>query len=345
MNKKQKLATAFLLCLVPTFCNNTFGQIFEDTKEQDIIRKLEAEVADLRNALVASNIELEEFRRAKKAPKMVQVYALQNVSARDAVKTLSELKLDGEAKFASDDRTNSLIVSSKGDTQKVIGAIIEQIDSKARDADMTTRSYKVSRKVADSLAEVLRNTLSQSRSRFSYSNNGMLVVQAKDRDHLRITELINEFVESEKKAPAKSKTVRVVWLVDGLEQPAKMPKDMRPVIDELEAMGVENLGVASQSLIRTSASSEFDLTCKALLEEPCDLSIQGTITQENLMNLTIQAIQQSKVTGPTRGRTAASHLAAINTAIVFSPGHPVVLGISPIGKRTSVFVVTVNEGN
>lgn len=347
MNKHPHYWATILLCWVAVSCGSAFGQVFEE--ESNLIGRLKTEIAKLRDQLSASNIEIDVLRKqarefAKNKSKIVRVYALQHVAALEAAKTLTELKLDGEARFSADERTNSLIVSSNDQTQQIVQAVIERLDSKARDTEMTTRSYKVSTSAIEALAEVLNTTLAQSRGRFSYSHNGMLVVQAKERDHARVANLIREFVESEKNAPSRSKTVRVIWLVDGLDNPAKTPRDLEPVIKELEAMGVENLGVASQSLMRTSEGTEFDMKCKASLEKLCDLSIQGMITQENKMTLSIHATERNEANyGGDRGgkRLVTSELATLNTSISFSPAHPVVLGVSPIGKRTSVFVVMV----
>ena len=183
----------------------------------------------------------------------------------------------------------------------------------------------------------------------SQSNYSIRIV-ASPATHEKIAQVIKQIDQ-----PPQSKRVRVIWLVSGMKRDAPVPgADLKDVVAGLENMGVEDLRVAAHVMVRCLGNQSFQLGSQVLLADNplqyCDLQIDGQFRERDGrprgMRINIRANEEVRPVeqqGFGVKRVTRKTLAQLSTTISAPPGHAVVLGVSPIGKLTSVFVVTTYD--
>jgi hypothetical protein len=128
--------------------------------------------------------------------------------------------------------------------------------------------------------------------------------------------------------------VRLVWLVDASiaeETGTPVPDDLAEAIAKLSRkMGVGELRTAAQMFVNANASEvgTFRSTGTALVGGPCELEFEGVLTKQGRR---LEVGVDAK-----KGEKALCH---IRTTINARPGHPVILGMTPVDSMPSVFVV------
>jgi hypothetical protein len=162
--------------------------------------------------------------------------------------------------------------------------------------------------------------------------------------------------EPQPAAAAEDVQVRIVWLVAGLKnaEAAEPPKDLENVVAELEKMGVAHLKTAAQVFVKSVPSMPFNVSGSAMLDEPCELEVSGSLKAPRRAfsndNPSAARSQRNASQEPTlleisvRAHGAPDQrLADLQTTITAPEGHSVVLGVSPVGTLTSVFVVQLRR--
>lgn len=168
-----------------------------------------------------------------------------------------------------------------------------------------------------------------------------------------ITEKLIQELDSGSAGPgAESRRVRLVWLVS-IPTLSPAPPDLQDVLDELQAMGVRDLRLAAQHIVETTSGNTFEIQSAPAAFDHCRLKIEGKLeqarTQPPRLEVAITASGAPKADPdtpsafPQAPRPAVPDLATLRTAIVAPPGHKVVLGVTPIGPHTSVFVIQLLE--
>lgn len=149
--------------------------------------------------------------------------------------------------------------------------------------------------------------------------------------------------------------VRIVWLVTegaAMGASAPPPSDLREVIEELAKIGVTDLSLAAQTVVQTMPNEEFTARCSLQLANPIGLEIAGRLREspsgapslklELSGRETITTKVEEKAPGaPTHTVVEQRKICDLSTTVLAPPGHATVLGVTPVGTATSVFVVQV----
>lgn len=303
--------------------------------------------------------------------KEVHVFALQFVDATSTAAVVSKF-VDGSAKIAADDRTNSLIISGDAKTIEQIASLIKLLDhGKSAPLPNLTKTYAVKHTAADQdLKELILMVISAEATVAVDQTRNIILLRGNEKSHAAVEKLLERIDQAPPAKKSKSsRRVHITWLASSGERSgdgktskpgnATLPATLNPVIAELEKIGVTNLKVAAQTMVRCTTDEKFEILCKADLGTPCDLVIGGLLGSGEDGQPRLMLVLNGRQQRPTavqnadgglsggRGSRQAMHMTEdivrIETTITAPAGHPVVLGVSPIGKITSVFVVTVFE--
>lgn len=302
-------------------------------------------------------------------PTVVRIFALRYATAEDVAKTISRAA-PGRPPIVAvpDPRTNAVIITTTAERFKVVEDLIKQLDVDAPNAVMERicRVIVLKNARAEDLAKTLQPMIPSPEAVFSPDPvSNRLIYSAATSATDAIVQKLVEGLDQAKSAIAtqQGRKVRVVWLVSGLELPPP-PPDMNDVVKELEGMGIEGLGLAAQSMVQTISSGKFTVQCSPAAFSRCRLEMKGTLEEDKdsapRVELTLSAMGLLQAPAPAAPQPSPgpgipplppglpspgpNQLASISTTLMAPPGHKVVLGVSPIEKYTSVFVIQVLPG-
>lgn len=150
--------------------------------------------------------------------------------------------------------------------------------------------------------------------------------------------------------------IRIIWLAEGLpETEGSAPADdLKGVAEELARVGVKNVRQVAQMMVMTQSDGKpegkFQLSCTPLLDgAPAMFTAGGKVSiEQGVGNLQI-GLSANRQTPPgepfTRGRrNPAATLVDLELDTVVRPSQYAVLGVAPVGKITSIFVIQVIPG-
>jgi hypothetical protein len=153
--------------------------------------------------------------------------------------------------------------------------------------------------------------------------------------------------------------VRIVWLASGLAEDVGVEPagDLKEAVHELEGIGVRGLRQVGQAVVYAAPDGQFQISCAPMLDDgPAEMTVDGSLGEKDgVPRLRVQLSADQtiylvpKVAGEPTAKTAPrsiqrKNLVRLHTEIAAPPGHYVVLGVTPVGKTTSVFVVQVTPG-
>ncbi len=271
----------------------------------------------------------------------VEVIPLRHTQAKHAAGILHRLAPD-DVIITVDERTNALIVAGSQDAQDFVRELVAQLDveidaEKAAGRNLV-RVYELSANTDRHRAQML-GSLFDLLVAYDQATNQMIV-----RGPAHEIESLDALIETIDRLPAADAhrpselRVRLAWLVSGLDQGAgtKIPPDMGEVIRELDKLGIDELRLAAQTIVRVSADQRFRTQFVANLIEPWSMSFTGHTANGPGGAVTLDL----KLHGERLSGTASSKL---ETSISTVSGHFVVLGVSPIQNLKSVFVIQVTD--
>ena len=152
---------------------------------------------------------------------------------------------------------------------------------------------------------------------------------------------LNELIAAIDRAPAEARgpaelRVRLVWLVGGLagEHGAKVPPDMGQVVNELGKIGIGDLRLAAQTIVRVTGNDVFKTRFVVRVDQLWRMSFSGRAVSGPGGTRTIRV----EIDGEDEANTGDIRL---ETTITTVSGHFVVLGVTPIQDLESVFVIQV----
>ena len=140
----------------------------------------------------------------------------------------------------------------------------------------------------------------------------------------------------------KDRQVRIIWLMSGLDEGSMIPNDMKEITDQLSRYGVTGLKLVAQTIVRgrdlftTSAYPDLD-------GKPILLNIHGEFVETKSSESVQMKISLSANVAKNSSR--GESLAKVETTVLTPFGHPVVLCMNPVNKKTSVFIVEVQTTN
>lgn len=287
-------------------------------------------------------------------PPQLTVYKLRHMDALSAAEHLRQLIGSGSedvVKIVPDIRTNSLLVQAPTGQQEIVVKTLELIDAEApREQMPEIKILTLQYARASELSEVMKAVADKHDVRLAIDQRSNAIIAIGRTEGLSILLAVLERLDTpapNAKRSSQPLRVRIVWLVEGREQ-EKLPApsaDLRGVVDELTRLGFQDLGRVSQILIRVDAKdSEFraagsaDLGGKTLRlsVEGASADVPGSGRKEPTdgqvrLNLRINVAQHD----------GDERLCSLDTELTTSLGHSTVLGTTPIGQKSAVFVVQV----
>ncbi|MBW3600037.1 MAG: hypothetical protein KY475_22540 [Planctomycetes bacterium] len=310
-----------------------------------------------------------EDSRPAAAPTQFSIFPLQHAAAEEAAVVLRDLLRDprqalvfGAAEtVTADPRTNSLIVRGTDEVLKQVADIIKVLDQPDRADDAEIKVFALKNIAADApLQKLLSELVADPDVKIAVEPvTNTVLAHGRPGALATIEALLLRLDEAPEQAPpaehrtAEDVQVRVVWLTtgDGGEPP---PRDLNNVVEELEKMGIIGLRTVAQMFVKTAeGGGAFSATGSAALavEQTAEVQVSGQLTRKQagfwggaggrgappeeplLLQIDIQAREQEN----------NERLADINTTITAPEGHSVVLGVTPVGAMTSVFVVQLRK--
>lgn len=321
------------------------GSSVKTTKLEEFERKRDAYVASLKEmepgkddeqiAKLKEYIADVEAKIATLKPD-VRVFPLRHVTASDCVVVIEALFSgdDEDVRLGVDERSNQLIVSAPIGRQETIATLLEQIDVPTENARQIGETASGSVVVDDRMAELVMDYLKSrdvTRARATVSGGKATIVFEADSQKA-LDQIEKEIFDLEQKNKPQSRSIRVVWLTDDVEK-KKVPDDMKPVVVELEKMGMAGMAVKSQLAVRTlgrftsaSRHGEYELSAKGefssgLLDIKLDVNRHFVSSDKPRVDAVIN----------------------LSTQIEATIGHPIVLGVSPSKAGHSAFVVVIEQ--
>lgn len=144
--------------------------------------------------------------------------------------------------------------------------------------------------------------------------------------------------------------IRLVWLVGGLADDAAAvpPADLESVTRELEKMGVTNLTMAAQLVVNVTEGEKFSVSGTAKVNEPCSLQAAGLLGRTSLEQppAGISADEswlRLEISARVTGGEQRQPLCTLQTTVKAPIGQSVVLGITPVQSKPSVFVLQLRR--
>ena len=286
----------------------------------------------------------------------LSVIQLRHAAAIDAAAVINQV-IAAQGVITVDERTNALIVIGTDQAQAIVREIVAELDVELDDEktadDLIVRIFKLKHAIVNSdLASRLGSLFPQAHAvgpRHFSSREPMRVTFDADtnqliaRGKIEALDTLRSLIEAIDRAPAAPRAptelqVRLVWLVGGLadDQGAKIPPDMEEVILELSNLGVNELRLAAQAIVRVTGNKRFGTVFVANLNESWSMAFSGRAGSGPGGTRTLDVELQ----GESRSGTAESKL---ETSITTVSGHFVVLGVSPIRNLESVFVLQVTD--
>jgi len=287
-------------------------------------------------------------RESRPAPPelVVQMYQIQHSDAHELSAVLREL-LPIRGSIVVDARTNSLIVNASQEDQTRIGDLVGRLDVEVESeqpSDIVVRVFDVRDLAPFVTLERLVPVIAPGRDeRIAFEADRLMVVSGTVETMDRVHDVLTMFREQQKEQansaePAPQRQLRIVWLLSGLEGEGAqdVPSDLRDVIAELSALGIDDLSLASQSMIEIREERPFRIETLATLAEnkPVVIGVEGhgTRTSAGEMELKLEL-----------GVSGTLGEAEIASSIVAPVGHYTVLAVTPLSNRQSVFVIQVRE--
>lgn len=281
-------------------------------------------------------------------------------------------------------RVNALIVIGPKQALAAVREMVELLDKQTVEREEVQLFPLANIEPDEDLLGVLM-TVVDGRTRVSLDPQRHAVIAAGSPSSLNVIEALllrldqpSEVEPGASGADNNTLQVRLVWLVaDGeKETTAQAPSDLKNVVREMEKIGMTDLRMVAQVVVNATLDQTFVVEGSAKLEEPCHLSVSGTIGAAHRIGLAGGA-QTLRVTGggsghsamttrqgPARARALGKHpavelqisaagdggetrLCELETTIRAPLGQSVVLGVTPINSRPSIFVlqVTPNTGS
>ena len=296
----------------------------------------------------------------------VELFRLQYAPANEVQELLTQLLhgvSDTQVRIVADLRTNSLIVTAPPSTMASVRQFLESTDVPSKSSEQITRIFRLKNVPAEpDLANVLSLATRPRNVMFSVVPGKNVVVASGDEEGLQaVEELLQALEKTYDQQDAQSASpagaipadvqIRVVWLVGGLEDSEGTqlpPDDLSGVVKELARIGLTEPRLVAQTIVNAADIRRgFKATGSAKLDQPCRLDIKGMLVQEKSMlgtgdrwalDISISVRQQASADG---GDETALQLCSLQSTISAPFGHSVVLGATPIGAVTSVFVVQI----
>ncbi len=306
---------------------------------------------------------LMKFDRAESQPeRAMHVFQLKFAEAQDVAKVLTGTLEAKNARWSVDSRRNCIVLYGTQEAADLAKKLIAELDRPAapREPEAETRVYRVKYADPSTVLAVLQTMLAgHGGVRVALDPKTNSVVMAAPPEQLNTAaQLIERLdVPDAGRAGAKSRMpcqFRIVWLASGVD-PAANPAptdDLKDVVEELSRIGVEGVRQVGQMVVNTLTDGQFQVSCSPLFNgEPAQLGASGKfLGKEEPLQLSLQ-LTATQLAPAAPGRAGGPGFAGaerrlVNLETVIAPRFDssyIVLGVAPVGKVTSIFVVQATE--
>lgn len=261
-------------------------------------------------------------------------------------------KINPLYRLAVDDRANSLVVSAPPAVLKQVLDLVEQLDVRAAlggDDGQKLVAFPLQNLKGDNTLTAALSMLLEKNPRAKYTFDparNALLLYCDDKTQAEVSDLLKVLTAIAvvpKKAttppePLPAMQVRVMWLVDE-QGPEELAGDVTKVIPTLAKLGIKHPRVASNCLVNVKSGS-FQISGRSPFNGNSQIRVIGSCRLEGntpLLKIDLRVDSEKKQGTP------PVLLSTIETEIQAPFGHFVILGMTPSGETTSVFVVQVNQ--
>jgi type II secretory pathway component GspD/PulD (secretin) len=304
-------------------------------------------------------------RHAEDKPLTVTSFRLQNMQAETANTIILDLYRDqlsessafvqpGMLSTAVDQRSNAVVVRSSNEIVQAIGAILMRLDDAKQQSrsQSNIRVFPLKRAPANDAAAALMVLGVSRRSVHVDHRTNTLITKATGQELAEIEELIR-VIDRTESTPLEGVYIRFVWLVESAlatEVAQPVPDDLDESIVMLsERLGLGEMRMAAQILINANHgdSGSFNSGGSAVLRgstvipgsvvlpQHCSIEVSGQLAMRDAQAAVLELEIEAKK------KDLESRLCALRTTISLPPDHPVILGMTPIDSKASLFVVQI----
>jgi len=304
-------------------------------------------------------------RRVQKSTKQAEqttlrVHQLKYANAASLAELLLLAMTDAkQTRIMPDERLNAILVSAFPEQHDKVADLINELDvPPARDVDHELRVFRLRYADPEEASAVISRLFGSDDARIAVDQKtNSVLVQAQGETLARIEAIFEKLDIPADKDPTRydpgtTFRVRVVWLAtidaDG------PPDDLKEVVGLLSKVGVKGLRQVGQVIVNTTPDGRFQVGCSPILNQrPSDLEISGEFDQQQetpTLKIELSASQvevpPATTDAPDRRRLPERKtLVDLQTVIAAPLEHYVVLGVAPVEKITSVFIVQVTVSN
>jgi hypothetical protein len=302
----------------------------------------------------------------ERAKAKTTIYRLKYADVVMVTEVLKTVFADEWFRVAPDERSHSVIVLAGPALDDKISVLIESLDQPAArpavaENSAEVRVLRLNHADVEMVARVIATVFRDGELRVAVENpSNSMIVYAVPAVLDKITALIAD-LDRQPARPAttglpievRTLQVRIVWLMSGElvdEAAPAVPPGFDEVAEELSTIGVSGLRTVAQVIAKAQVGHPIELTCSPLLKKDCQLNVVGQVDLESeaqrpALDINLSAVESvfdaegRQMFG--RGRSPTREFVSLKTRIDAPFHHYVVLGVSPVEKSTSVFVLQV----
>src|SRR4051812_13931705 len=232
----------------------------------------------------------------KPAAPELKVFRLRNASPNELTRELT--RMFGPAgpgvvplRLSADERTNSLIAFGQPADLARIAELLREIDVPGASREPAQPEVRFiplgplvpDQGVADALKLVFPNPQA---GKFLLDPRRRVVIVMGNREAQAKAEMLLKGLEISTDPGTFQRRlrlqVRLYWLVNGLERKGapELPAELKDVLADLAKRGIDRPGLAAQVEATVTPGTRFELSGRAALAPPCQLTVTGTPTPE-----------------------------------------------------------------
>jgi len=310
---------------------------------------------------------LMKFDAAETQPdRAMHVFELKYADAQEVAKVLTGTADAKNARWSVDGRRNCVVLYGTQEAADLAEKLISELDRPAvpREPEAETRVYQLKYADPSTVLAVLQTMLvGRAGVRVALDSKTNSVVMAAPPEQLKTAAELIKLLDVPKAGgrgvarPAAGQ-FRIVWLASGLsskDTPAPAD-DLKQVVEQLANLGIKDVRQVGQMVVNTLAEGQFQVRCSPLFDgAPAELTVEGKLdakAEPIQLDLRIAAKQRRPITvglaastNP-EARLEGGAVDLVNLDTKISPrfdGSYVVLGVAPVGKVTSIFVVQTTQ--
>jgi hypothetical protein len=274
----------------------------------------------------------------------LRVFSPRYIGASQLHHTITELIGDNPKappiRMAAEMQGNHFIVWADPVDIESIQQMINAIDKESEQAHDEPRMQTLPLKDVDIAVLQQALTILPVQVKFALADaNRQLIVTGDDKTLAMVANLVKSLDRPPPPLPDWQGRVRIVWLATG-KMPAgaaSPPADLKGVVAELARIGVENPRLVTQAVGNISTDNLLSIDGLADLDGPYNLKIKGQLGKKSGETIELAiSINANKLANQ-------GGVLQLSTTITAPPGHAVVLGVTPSGPTTSIFIVQLLE--